>query len=178
MVWPGSKLLLEGHKGDTGGAAEEEVECKRRDHTECRDYFRRRDNVIDRVRVGRVQPIARRGDKSDQAAVLRGVFTMFKQAIDDEREQQRQRDEESKYRKVKPEWLQSAESIGDREQRRNERAVGLIARERTESRRVPEEKGDVAQRSNGRVIFDAVRVIEVEAVLKMVPVSPEEANHQ
>ena len=85
----------------------------------------------------------------------------------------------AKIEKMKPERLQSAgESVVDREQRRDERAIRLIARERAEGRRVAEEERNVPQLANGRVVYDRVRVVEVEAVVKMVCVGREEGDQQ
>ena len=94
------------------------------------------------------------------------------------RKQQRERDEEREYRQMKPKRLQSAETVIDRQQRRDERAIRLIARQRTERRRVAEKHRNVPHFPDGRVVFNCVRVVEVEAVVKMVRVGREEGDEQ
>ena len=69
-------------------------------------------------------------------------------------------------------------AVVDREQCRDEWAIRLIARERAESRRVAEEERNVPQFANGRVGYDRMRVVEVEAVVKMVRVGREERREQ
>ena len=71
-------------------------------------------------------------------------------------------------RNMKPEWLQPTEPIVDRKQCRDERAIRLIARERAEGRRVAEEKRNIPQFADGRIGYDRMRIVEVEAILKMV----------
>ena len=96
--------------------------------------------------------------------------------MNDERDQQRKCDEKNKDRQMKPKRLQSAETVIDREQRRHERAIRLIARQRTERRRVAEKHRNVPHFPDGRVVFNCVRVVEVEAVVKMVRVGREEGD--
>ena len=96
--------------------------------------------------------------------------------MNDERDQQRKCNEKNKDRQVKPERLQSAETVINREQRRHERAIRLIARQRTERRRVAEKHRNVPHFPDGRVVFNCVRVVEVEAVVKMVRVGREEGD--
>ena len=56
---------------------------------------------------------------------------------------------------MKPERLQSVtEAIVDGKEAGNERPVGLISRQRTESRRVAEEARNVAQLADGRVVLN------------------------
>jgi hypothetical protein len=50
----------------------------------------------------------------------------------------------------------------------------LVARKRAEGHRVAKEERDVPQLANRRIIYDRVRVVEVETVVKMVGVSREE----
>ena len=115
-----------------------------------------------------MQPVPRRrGERDPQVARRRRED--FQKAINDEREQQRQRNEQRKDRKMKPERIQSAaELVTDREQRRDKWAIRLIARERAESRRVAEEERNISQLADGRVGYDRMRVVEVEAIVKMV----------
>jgi len=47
----------------------------------------------------------------------------------------------------------------------------LIARERAEGRGIAKEERDVPQLANRGIVYDRVRVIEVETVVKMVGVS-------
>ena len=75
-----------------------EVERKRRDHAERRDYFGRRDDVVDRVGVGRVQPVPRRSSKRDPQ-IRRRRRDCFDKAINDKRQQQCERDEEREDRR-------------------------------------------------------------------------------
>jgi len=98
--------------------------------------------------------------------------------MNDKREQERERDEKREDRKMKPEWLHSAETVIDCKQRRDERAIRLIARQRTEGRRVVEEERDVPQLADGRIGFNRVRVVEMEAVVKMVRVGRDKGNQQ
>ena len=49
----------------TAQMREGQVNGKRRDDAEGRDHFRRCDDVVDRVRVGRMQPVPRRGGERD-----------------------------------------------------------------------------------------------------------------
>ena len=80
-----------------------------------------------------------------------------------------ERDEEHEDREMKPERIESAaELVVDCEQRRDEWAIRLIARERAESRRIAEEERNVPQLTDGRVVYDRVRVVEMEAIVKMV----------
>ena len=70
---------------------------------------------------------------------------------------------------MKPERIESAaELVADREQGRDEWAIRLIAWERAKSRRVTEEERNISQFTDGRVVYDRVRVIEVEAIVKMI----------
>src|SRR5213595_1391468 len=125
-----------------------------------------------------MQPVPGRGGKRNPA-VSSATWRVIEQALNDEREQQRQRDEEGKDRDMKPERLHSAaEPVVDCEQCRNERAIRLIARERAESRSVAEEERNISQVLNGRVCFDRVRVVEVETVVKMVCVRRKKSNQQ
>ena len=76
---------------------------------------------------------------------------------------------------MKPERIESAaEPIVDREQCRDEWAIRLIARKGAESRRIAEEERNVLQFANGRVGYDCVSVVEMEAVVKMVREGREE----
>ena len=79
---------------------------------------------------------------------------------------------------MKPERLYSAETDVNREQRGDERTIRLIARERAEGCRISEEKWNVPQFANGCVIYDRVRVVEVEAVVKMVCIGRNEGGKQ
>ena len=104
---------------------------------------------------------------------------MIEQAIDDKREEQRERGEEREDREMKPERLQSAGSpVIDREQRRDKRSIRLIAGERAKRCRVAKEERNISQLPNGRVVYDRVRVVEVEAVVKMVSIGREEGKQQ
>ena len=70
---------------------------------------------------------------------------------------------------MKPKWLQPVgESVINCEKRRDQRAIRLIARERTEGRRVTEKEWNVPQLANGRVVYDRVPVVVVKAIVKMV----------
>src|SRR5438132_2637049 len=125
-----------------------------------------------------MQPTPRRSRERDPA-VSRRTRRVIAQAMNDEREQQHERDEEREDRQVKPERLHSAaEPVVDCEQRRNEWAIRLIARERAEGRRVAEEERNVPQLADGRVVYDRVRVVEMEAVVKMVRVSCKNGDQQ
>ena len=80
---------------------------------------------------------------------------------------------------MKPERIESAAKlVVDCKQCRDEWAIRLIARERAESRRVAEEERNILQLTDGRVGYDGVRVVEVEAVVKMVRVRREEGEEQ
>jgi len=99
--------------------------------------------------------------------------------MNDKPEQQNQSNEECKDREMKPEWPQSAgELIVDREQRRYEWSVGLVAGEGTKGRRVTEEERNISQFADGHVVFDGMGIVEVKTVLKMVCVGCEEGDQQ
>src|SRR5439155_12015409 len=96
--------------------------------------------------------------------------------MSDKREQEHERDKEREYRKMKPERVQCAETVINREQGRDQGTIRLIARERAESRCVAEEERNISQFPDGRVGFDRVRVVEVETVVKMVCIGREEGE--
>src|SRR5436309_1430982 len=79
---------------------------------------------------------------------------------------------------MKPERLQSAETIVNREQRRDEWAIRLVAWERTKGRRVAEKLWNVPQVADRRVGFNRMRIVKVKAVVKMVCVGRDEADQQ
>ena len=54
----------------------------------------------------------------------------------------------------------------------------IIARERAEGCRVTEEERNVPQLANGRVVYDRVPVVHVEAIVKMVCVGCENNDEQ
>src|ERR1700675_2307239 len=94
-------------------------------------------------------------------------------------EQQRERDEEREDREMKPERLQPVgEPVVNCEQRRDQRPIRLIARERAEGCRVTEEERDVPQLANGRVAYDRVPVVHVEAIVEMVCVGSQNDEEQ
>ena len=66
-----------------------------------------------------------------------------------------------------------AELVVDRKQRRNQRAIGLITWQSAKRRRVDKKPGNISQLSDRGIVFDCVRVIEMEAVLEMIRVSRE-----
>src|SRR5262249_19016083 len=84
---------------------EGEVKRKRDDYAERRDHFRRRDDVVDRVGVGRVQPITGRGEERD-STVARRITRVIEQARNDKSQEQDKRDEERENGQVKPERSQ------------------------------------------------------------------------
>ena len=89
--------------------------------------------------------------------------------MNDECEQQRERDEEREDREMKPERLEPvAELVVNCQQRRDQRPIRLIARERAEGCPVAEEERNVPKFANGRVGYDRVPVVSVERILKMV----------
>src|ERR1700730_3173401 len=53
-----------------------------------------------------------------------------------------------------------------------------MARERTEGCRVVEKLWNVSQLADGRVVLDRVRVVEVEAILKMIRIGRDEKNEE
>src|SRR5207302_4135187 len=111
------------------------------------------------VGVCGVQPVPRSAAEGDPTVATRGRAAL-EQAVNDKCQQQRKRDEEREYRKMKPERLQSVtEAIVDGKQAGNERPVGLIRRQRTESRSVEEEEQDVPHLADGRVVYDRVGVV-------------------
>jgi len=70
---------------------------------------------------------------------------------------------------MKPKRLQPmGELVVNCEQRRDQRAIRLIAWERAESCRITKEKRNVSQIANGRIVYDRVPVVEVKAVVEMV----------
>jgi hypothetical protein len=80
---------------------------------------------------------------------------------------------------MKPERLQAVgESVVNCEQRRDQRAIRLIARERAKGCRVTEEQWNVPQLANGRVGYDRVPVVPVEAIVKMVCLGCENGEEQ
>ena len=80
---------------------------------------------------------------------------------------------------MKPERLQPVgESVVNCEQRRDQRAIRLIARERAEGCRVPEKERNVPQFANGRVGYDRVSIVPVEAIVEMVCVGCENGEEQ
>src|ERR1700730_12144266 len=97
--------------------------------------------------------------------------------INQKRDQQNECNEQCEDGQVKPERLQSAgKSVIDREQRRNQRTIRLIARERAERGRVYEKPRNILWRLDRGVVNDRVCVVEVKAVLKMVRVGCEQQN--
>ena len=99
--------------------------------------------------------------------------------MNDEREQQREHDEEREDRRDETRTVAArGRAVINREQRRDQRPIRLIARERAEGCRVAEEERNVPQLANSRVVFDRVRVVEVEAIVKMVCVGREEDDEQ
>src|SRR5436190_22062174 len=125
-----------------------------------------------------MQPVPCRSSTGDPQ-VRRRRRNDLENAINDEREQQRQCNEERKDREMKPERIESAaELVVDCEQCRDEWAIRLIAWERAESRCVAEEERNVPQFANGRVVYDCVSVVEMETVVKMVRVGREEDDRQ
>jgi hypothetical protein len=54
----------------------------------------------------------------------------------------------------------------------------LVARERTEGRRVIEKYRDIPQITNCRVILDRMRVVEMETVVKMIRIGRDEGKNQ
>jgi hypothetical protein len=87
-------------------AREGEPGRKRSDHAERRDHFRRRDDVVDRVRVGRVQPVTGCDDERDPT-VARRITRVIEQARNDKSQEQDERDEEREDGQVKPERSQA-----------------------------------------------------------------------
>src|SRR2546428_1939132 len=80
---------------------------------------------------------------------------------------------------MKPERLKpTGKSVVNCEQRRDQRAIRLIARERAEGCRVTEEEWNVPQLANGRVVYDRVPVVHVEAIVKMVRIGCENGDEQ
>ena len=83
--------------------------------------------------------------------------------MNDEGEENRERNEEGKDGEMKPKRLQPVgEPVVDREQRRDQRAVRLIAREHAKGGRVTEEERNVPQVANGDVVYDRVPVVHVK----------------
>jgi hypothetical protein len=75
-------------------------------------------------------------------AVGSGYPLVRQQPINDKREQQTECDEECEDGNVKPKWLQpSGEPIVNREQRRDERTIRLVAGKRAEGGRVAKKRG-------------------------------------
>jgi len=71
------------------------------------------------------------------------------------------------------------ESVVNCEQRRDQRAIRLIARERAEGCCVTEEERNVPQLANGGVVYDRVLVVEeVEAIVKMVRIGCKNGDEQ
>src|SRR5437667_9150677 len=80
---------------------------------------------------------------------------------------------------MKPERLKPVgKLVVNCEQRRDQRAIRLIARERAEGCRVMEEEWNVRQLANGGVVYDRVPVVHVEAIVKMVRIGCENGGDQ
>src|SRR5437870_5379821 len=80
---------------------------------------------------------------------------------------------------MKPERLQPVgQSVVNCEQRRDQRAIRLIGRDRAEGCRITEEDRNVPQLANGGVVYDRVLVVEVEAIVKMVRIGCENGDEQ
>ena len=93
----------------------------------------------------------------------------LEQRMNNESEENRERYEEGKNGEMKPKRLQPVgEPVVNCEQRRDQRAVRLIAREHAKGGRVTEEERNVPQIANGDVAYDRVPVVHVEAIVKMV----------
>jgi hypothetical protein len=80
---------------------------------------------------------------------------------------------------MKPKRLQPVgELVVNCEQRRDKRPIRLVARKCAERCRITEEERNVPQLANGRVVYNRVPVVEVEAVVKMVCVGCENGEEQ
>jgi hypothetical protein len=79
-------------------------------------------------------------------------------------------------RDVEGEGVQSAAPVVQREGDARQRAVDRVGRQAGEGRRVLEEKRDVFQASQVRVVLDDRSVIEVEGVVEVVGVRGEDSG--
>jgi hypothetical protein len=80
---------------------------------------------------------------------------------------------------MKPKRLQPVgEPVVNCEQRRDQRAIRLIARERAEGCPVTEEERNIPELANGRVGYDRVPVVPMESILKMVRIGCENSGKQ
>ena len=116
-----------------------------------------------------MQPVPRRGGERDPDVV--------DQTVDHEREQENEREKQQEDRQVKPQRVQTLDRVIDCQHRGNEWPIRLIARERAERRRVAEEARNIPQLADGGVVYERVRVVEMEAVVKMVRVGRGNDSH-